>query len=335
MDHRNILVTGGAGYIGSHVCHALAARGFTPVTFDNLGRGHRDAVRFGPLVEGDIADTALVEKTCAQFKPLAALHFAALIEVAESVRNPTLFMHNNKDKACKLFKTLKAQGVTKIVFSSTAAVYGMPGREGAIAEDWPLQPINPYGESKLQAESFLRGLSGVQTIVLRYFNAAGAIPAAGLGEAHWPESHLIPNALLTLLGIKTEPLTLFGQDYPTSDGTAMRDYIHVADLADAHIRAVEHLLADHPSEVVNLGTGAGYSVKQVVDTIERVTGRQVPHIFGPRRAGDPPFLVADNKKADRVLGWQPRHDLAAIVASAYDWHQSDRYRDMIAALQTG
>ena len=334
MKDVHLLVTGGAGYIGSHVCHALKQRGFIPVTIDNLSRGHRAAVQAGPLVEGDIADRELIAQTCAQYKPLAALHFAALIEVGESVAQPELYMRNNLDKARTLFETLTAQGVHNIVFSSTAAVYGMPDRVGAIAEDWPLQPINPYGDSKLKAESFLRQMPNVNAAVLRYFNAAGAIPDAGLGEAHWPESHLIPNALLALLGIKPEPLTLFGQDYPTPDGTAMRDYIHIADLADAHVRAVEYLLRGGAGAVINLGTGSGYSVQQVIDAIERVTGKTVPRVYGPRRAGDPPFLVADNKKAKAVLGWQPQHDLDAIVDSAFAWHNSERYRTLIAAARS-
>jgi len=304
-----------------------------PVTLDNLSRGHAAAVKFGPLVTGDIADQALLAQLYAQYKPLAALHFAALIEVAESVRQPELYRHNNVDKAQVLFTGLQALGVTKIVFSSTAAVYGMPHQTGAIAEDWPLNPINPYGESKLAAERILQNMDGVDSVCLRYFNAAGALPAAGLGEAHWPESHLIPNALLAVLGLKPEPLTLYGQDYPTPDGTALRDYIHVADLAEAHARAVDYLLHGGSSTVVNLGTGAGCSVRQVIDMIAQVTGKSVPVVAGPRRAGDPPMLVADNRKAKSLLGWQPQQGLEAIIRTAHDWHTTPAYRALIAGLQ--
>jgi UDP-glucose-4-epimerase GalE len=326
---QNILVTGGAGYIGSHVCYALQQRGFTPVTLDNLRNGHRRSVKFGPLVEGDIGDIALVKEICATYKPVAALHFAALIEVGESVRRPDLYRENNFIKAQRLFETLQSCGVDKFVFSSTAAVYGMPAQIGAIAEDWPLQPINPYGQTKLDAENFLRTLPNIQSVALRYFNAAGANNDADLGEAHWPESHLIPNAVLALLGIKPEPLTVFGTDYPTPDGTAVRDYIHIDDLADAHIKALDYLLQGKPSTAINLGTSTGASVKMVLDAIEKKAGKPVPFTYGPRRAGDPPFLVADNKKALNTLGWQPKLGLADIVASAFAWHSSAGYKHLI------
>ena len=317
MPKGNILVTGGAGYIGSHVCAALKVQGFTPVTLDNLGHGYREAVKFGPLVEGDIGDQALVAKICAQYKPLAALHFAALIEVAESVKQPALYMENNGEKARRLIEALRRGGVTRVVFSSTAAVYGLPGKEGPIAEDAPLKPINPYGESKLKAETYLREQKDMTSVILRYFNAAGA-GEDGIGEAHGPETHLIPNALLALLGMKPG-FTVFGQDYPTPDGTAKRDYIHILDLADAHLLALDHLLAGKDSAAINLGTGTGASVKEVLAAIASVAGREVPHSFGPRRVGDPPYLVADNKKAKQVLGWQPRRSLQEIIASALRW----------------
>jgi UDP-glucose 4-epimerase/UDP-arabinose 4-epimerase len=329
MSKGNILVTGGAGYIGSHVCAALRARGFTPVTLDNLGHGHREAVKYGPFAEGDIGDTALIGKICAQYKPLAALHFAALIEVGESVKQPDLYMQNNWEKARRLMESLRANDVTRVVFSSTAAVYGMPDREGPIAEDWPLKPINPYGESKLKAETFLRGQDAMESVILRYFNAAGA-GADGLGEAHEPETHLVPNAILALLGLKPA-LTVFGEDYPTPDGTALRDYIHVLDLADAHVMALDHLLANKGSAAINLGTGTGASVKEVLAAVKAVAARDVPHSFGPRRPGDPPFLVADNKKARQILGWQPQRTLRDIIASALAWHRSPVYKKLITA----
>lgn len=320
-----ILVTGGAGYIGSHVCHALHLKGYKPITLDNLKNGHRDAVQSGPFYQGDISDTNLVQEICNTHKPIAALHFAALIEVGESLRLPDLYRDNNFTKASRFFDTLQKCDVDKIIFSSTAAVYGMPAQSGAIAEDWPLKPINPYGQTKLDAESYLRSLKGMNSIALRYFNAAGAIPEAGLGEAHWPETHLVPNALLAQLGLKPEPLTIFGQDYPTPDGTAVRDYIHIADLANAHLLAMEYLLKGGATTAINLGTGSGASVKIVLDTIQRVTKRDVPFSFGPRREGDPPFLVADNRQALKILGWKPQFTLEDIVASAYAWHSSPAY----------
>lgn len=331
----HILVTGGAGYIGSHVCYALQQRGYVPVTLDNLQHGCREAVKFGPLIEGDIGDVNLVKDICAQYKPIAALHFAALIEVGESVRLPDVYRENNFTKAQRLFETLQKSGIDKIVFSSTAAVYGMPDQTGAIAEDWALKPINPYGQTKLDAENFLRSLQGMRSVALRYFNAAGANSEAGLGETHWPETHLIPNALLALLGIKPEPLTIFGTDYPTPDGTAVRDYIHVIDLAEAHINALNYLLKGGPSSAINLGTSTGASVKTVLDMIEQVTGKPVPFTYGPRRAGDPPFLVADNKQAQKLLGWQPKRALADIVTSAYAWHSSPAYKQIIESRMKG
>jgi UDP-glucose-4-epimerase GalE len=334
MSTPSILVTGGAGYIGSHICYALKQSSYTPVTLDNLQHGHREAVKFGPLVEGDIGDVGLIKEICATYKPIAALHFAALIEVGESVRLPDLYRENNFTKAQGLFETLQSCGVDKVVFSSTAAVYGMPDREDTIAEDWPLKPINPYGQTKLDAENFLRTLPTVRSVALRYFNAAGANSEAGLGEAHWPETHLVPNALLALLGVKPEPLTIFGTDYPTPDGTAVRDYIHVADLADAHLRALDYLLKGGATTSINLGTGTGISVKSVLDTIAQVTGKSVPFTYGARRAGDPPFLVADNKQALKILSWQPKRSLTDIVASAYAWHSSATYKGLIKSLKS-
>ena len=329
MSKGHILVTGGAGYIGSHVCYALYQQGYTPVTLDNLTRGNREAVRFGPLVEGECGDAALVRKLCAQYTPLAALHFAALIEVGESVKFPDLFMENNRDKAQILFQTLQTEHVTKVVFSSTAAVYGIPDQNAPLTEDAPLHPINPYGQSKLEAEHFLRHMPQVNSVVLRYFNASGAGTEAGLGEAHWPESHLIPNALLAGMGKKPEGLTIFGQDYATPDGTAVRDYVHVSDLAEAHVRALTYLLQGGASEIINLGCGQGYSVKQIVEATERIIGKKVPATYGARRAGDPATLVAGNGKAQRVLGWKPQRGLEEIVTSAYNWHLSATYDNLI------
>jgi len=330
MSKGHILVTGGAGFIGSHICYTLHQQGYTPVTLDNLTRGHRDAVRFGPLVEGDCGDAAVVQEICARYQPLAAMHFAAFIEVAESVKFPALFMENNRDKAQILFQTLQAAQVTKVVFSSTAAVYGMPDQNVPLTEDTTVKPINPYGQSKLEAEQFLRQLPLMNSVALRYFNASGAGTEAGLGEAHWPESHLIPNALLSAMGKKREGLTIFGQDYATPDGTAIRDYVHITDLADAHLRALDYLLQGGPSEIINLGSGQGYSVKQVVETTERVIGKPVPVTYGERRAGDPAMLVAGNAKAQQILGWKPLRGLEEIIQSAHAWHLSPRYDQLIA-----
>lgn len=329
MHHSPILVAGGAGYIGSHVCYLLKKRGYTPVVLDDLSRGHKEAVKFGPLIHGNIGDANLVNEACAQYKPVAALHFAALIEVSESVRFPELFMHNNWDMARQFIENLQKNGVVNLVFSSTAAVYGTPNEVGPIKENSPLKPINPYGESKLKTENFLRSQPHMRSVVLRYFNAAGALPEEELGEAHWPETHLIPNALLTILGLKNDPFKIFGQDYPTIDGTAVRDYIHIMDLAEAHVLALEYLLHGKESTVLNLGTSTGTSVKAIVDMIEIVTGRHLPHTYASRRTGDPPFLVADNGKAKDILGWMPKLGLDRIISSAYHWHSSRTYKNLI------
>jgi len=335
MSENNVLVTGGAGYIGSHVGSTLRQAGYTPITLDNLRNGHPEAVKFGAFIEGDIGDSEIVKKICAEYKPIAALHFAALIEVSESVRLPELYIDNNFTKASRLFATLQDCGIKHVVFSSTAAVYGMPQQDGAIAENWPLAPINPYGQSKLDAENFLRSLPDITSVALRYFNAAGADIEEGIGEAHWPETHLIPNALLALLGMKPEPLTVFGTDYPTPDGTAVRDYIHVTDLARAHLLALDYLIKGGATTAINLGTGSGYSVKEILDTIALVTGQKVPHTLGARRVGDPPFLVADNKKAGQILKWVPQKSLSDIIASAFTWHKSAEYQAFVRPRQSG
>jgi UDP-glucose-4-epimerase GalE len=330
MNAKPILVTGGAGYIGSHVCHRLARLGYRPIVLDNLSRGHRQLAKWGVLVEGDVGDGALVKRICEEYQPLAAMHFAAFIEVAESVRFPEMFFENNTRKARVLFDTLAACGVSRVIFSSTAAVYGMPATDAPLHEETPLKPINPYGESKLAAESYLRAMPDMRSFVLRYFNASGASESADIGEAHWPESHLIPNALLCALGRKKTQMEIYGQDYSTIDGTALRDYIHVEDLAEAHVLALGRLLEGGQSDIVNLGTSKGYTVRQVMETVRAVTGSPLECRMMPRRAGDPATLVADNEKAKRVLGWQPERDLAAIVASACRWHRSENYDRLIS-----
>ena len=327
----NILIAGGAGYIGSHAAWALRAAGFTPVVIDNLSSGHAWAAGFGPFRQGDIGDADFVRSVCAEFKPAALMHFAALIEVAESVKYPEKFWDNNVARADILFRTALESGVRHAVFSSTAAVYGMP-EASPLTEDMPLNPINPYGATKLAAEQALQAMDsgGMRSVALRYFNAAGAAPPeVKIGEAHWPESHLMPNAILAALGLNP-PLTVFGGDYPTPDGTAVRDYVHVLDLAAAHIAALRYLLGGGATAVCNLGCGAGYSVKQVLDTVADYFGRPVPAQTGARRAGDPPVLVADAARARSMLGWTPQYGLPEIVASAAVWHQSARYREALA-----
>lgn len=315
----NILLTGGAGYIGSHTALALRRAGFAPVVLDDLSRGHEWAVKHGPLVRGDMGDEVFVRKVCAEYKPEALLHFAGLIDVAESVGNPAMYMESNFRKAGKLFSTAADCGVGNIVFSSTAAVYGNPVGDSPIDEDHPLSPINPYGESKLLAERFLRGISGVKSMTLRYFNAAGAAANECLGEAHPVETHLIPRTVMA--GINDESITIFGDDYPTPDGTAIRDYVHVMDLADAHVAALRYLLGGGKTGVCNLGTGNGYSVREVVTAVERALGRKIRQTVLPRRAGDPPRLVANAARALNLLSWKPRATLDDIVRSAVQWHR--------------
>ncbi|MEJ0061794.1 MAG: UDP-glucose 4-epimerase GalE [Alphaproteobacteria bacterium] len=322
-----ILVSGGAGYIGSHACLALRDAGFTPVAIDNLSQGHEWAVKFGPLRQGDIGDEDFVRGVCAEFKPAALMHFAAFIEVGESVQNPAKYWDNNFERAKKLFAAARAGGIRHAVFSSTAAVYGMPDIS-PLTEDLPLKPINPYGETKLAAEQALREMADMKSVALRYFNAAGAAAEEGIGEAHWPESHLLPNVILAALGHKPA-ITVFGTDYPTPDGTAVRDYVHVRDLAEAHVAALRYLLGGGESTVCNLGTGKGYSVKEVIDEVQNRVGGPVPAEYGPRRAGDPPALVANAEKAGRLLGWKPGRPLGDIVASALAWHRGQRYREAV------
>lgn len=317
-----VLVAGGAGYIGSHACKALAAAGYLPVAYDNLDFGHRAAVQWGPLVEGDIADADRVRRAVADHEVVAAMHFAAYTYVGESVSDPRKYFRNNLINAIRFVDGLLDAGVRRLVFSSTCATYGMP-QAVPIGEDHPQQPVNPYGETKLMVERVLHWYGaayGLRWMALRYFNAAGADPLGRIGEDHRPETHLIPLVLEAALGQRPH-IDVFGTDYPTPDGTAIRDYIHVDDLADAHVRALRHLEHDGASLALNLGTGNGYSVREVIATAEKVAGRPVPVRESARRPGDPPRLVADARQARAVLGWQPRHDrLETIVASAWAWH---------------
>jgi len=319
----NILVTGGAGYIGAHCCKELAARGFQPVVYDNLVTGHREYVRWGPFFEGDIGDAAGLDAVCTAFKIDAALHFAAFIEVGESVADPLKYYGNNVAGALQLMRALVRHGIRRVVFSSSAAVYGSP-REVPIEETHSTRPLSPYGRTKLMVERMLEDCEqayGLRWMALRYFNAAGADPEAQIGEWHVPESHLIPRVLESARD-GARPVQVYGTDYPTPDGSCVRDYIHVADLARAHALAIEALLAGSPGGALNLGQGRGYSVLEVIQEAARITGRQLQVQAGPRRPGDPPVLIASNRKAREALGWVPEQSsLENIIASAWIWHQ--------------
>ena len=324
---RPVIVTGGAGYIGSHACKALAAAGYLPVSFDNLSTGNRWAVRWGPLVRGDILDAAQVHDLFKAHRPAGVLHFAALALVGESMQAPATYYRTNVIGAMNLLDACRIHDVGAFVFSSTCAIYGAPERT-PIAEDAPTRPINPYGASKLMVERLLDDYEmayGLRHMALRYFNAAGADPEGEIGEAREIETHLIPLALDAILG-RRPPLEVFGSDYPTPDGTAVRDYIHVSDLAAAHVRALDLLLDGGPSRKLNLGTGHGYSVRQVLDAAARVAGRPVPHATAPRRPGDPPALVADPRAAFAVLGQDltARSGLDSIVETAWAWQSRAR-----------
>ena len=325
-----VLVTGGAGYIGAHTAKALQERGFLPVVYDNLSSGFREAVRWGPFVHGDIRDRAALGEAIETHGVTAVIHFAGLIEVGRSTVKPDLFWEVNVAGTTALLQVMRERSVGRIVFSSSAAVYGQGGRSAQenIPEDAGKAPASPYGDTKLAAEWMIAaqcrayGLTGV---ALRYFNAAGADPSGLIGEAHEPESHLIPLAIAAALG-DGKPLTVFGQDFQTPDGTCLRDYIHVTDLAEAHVAALEVDLTAGAFEAVNVGTGQGHSVMQVVEAVGRAAGRPVPHGVGERRAGDPPSLVADARRARELLGWTPQHSsLGEIVADALRWERTPHY----------
>ncbi len=321
---QSILVTGGAGYVGSHACKALAKAGYRPVVFDNLSRGHREAVRWGPLVTGELSDRAALVAAMREHSIAAVMHFAAFAYVGESVAEPEFYYRNNVIGTLNLIGAMREAGIGSIVFSSTCAVYGEPD-EIPMRENVPLAPVNPYGETKLAIERALKWYGrayGIRYAALRYFNAAGADPEGEIGEGHDPETHVIPLAIRAALG-QAGPISVFGNDYPTADGSAVRDYIHVADLADAHVRAFEYLDKGGDSAAINLGTGTGTSVLELIASIERIGGRKVPHKVAPRRAGDPPALVADPSLAARLLGWRATHsDIDTIVRTALAWHKA-------------
>jgi UDP-glucose-4-epimerase GalE len=314
----NILVTGGAGYIGSHTAHLLLQHGHNVVVADNLSRGHRHNVAPERLREVELADTDAIAHILLEDRIDAVVHFAAYIAVGESTKVPELYFENNVGASVSLLTAMARSGVARLVFSSTAAVYGMPERV-PITEDMPFAPVNPYGESKVMVEKVLGWMDqyrGIRSIALRYFNACGSEPGSGLGEEHDPETHLIP---LLLRAVATgQPVTLFGDDYDTPDGTCIRDYIHVSDLAEAHIVALDSLMAGGHSDAFNCGTGSGLSVLEVMNAVEKITGKKVPHTIGPRREGDPPVLVANSDKLQRELGWRPkRSSIEDIVQDAW------------------
>ncbi len=320
MLASTVLVTGGAGYIGSHACKALAAAGLTPVVYDNLSRGFEWAVKWGPFERGDILDQPRLEAVIRRHRPIAVMHFAAFAYVGESVAYPATYYRNNVVGSLTLLEAMRAGGVDRIVFSSSCTTYGVRGPE-PIGEDTPQAPVNPYGVTKLLVEQALRDYAaayGLRAIALRYFNAAGADPAGEIGEAHDPETHLIP--LVLEAAATASPLTVFGDDYPTPDGTCIRDYVHVTDLADAHVAACQSMAQTPGFRPYNLGTGCGLSNLGIIAAAQRITGRQIPIRMGPRRAGDPPILTADASKAGCELGWTPRlSSVDDIIDSAWRW----------------
>jgi UDP-glucose-4-epimerase GalE len=319
---RTVLVTGGAGYIGSHAAKALHRAGYRVVVFDNLSAGHREAVKCGDFFKGDVTDLGAVREALRTHAVGAVLHFAAFLDVGESVREPVKYYRNNVIGALTVLEAMVAERAGSFVFSSTCATYGEPVRT-PIDETHPQRPINSYGETKLVVERALDHYArayGLKWTALRYFNAAGADPDGELGEDHSPEIHLIPRAISAATG--GAGLQVFGDDYPTPDGTCLRDYIHVSDLADAHVRALDRLIENGPSGAFNLGTGRPHSVRQVIDAVERVTGLRVPWTLAPRRPGDPAALYAVAHKAQTDLTWAPRFpEIDSIVGTAWDWHQ--------------
>jgi UDP-glucose 4-epimerase len=320
---ERVLVTGGAGYIGSHACKALARAGFKPVVFDNLATGWAGAVKWGPLVKGDLMDRAAIDAALAEHRPVAVMHFAALSLVGESMKDPGLYWRVNTGGALNLLEACGAAGIRNFVFSSTCATYG--DQDGVLlTEDTPQRPINAYGGSKLAIEQMLRdfGVSaGISHVIFRYFNVAGADPEGEIGEQHVPETHLIPLMLDAVAG-KRPALTLFGTDYPTADGTCVRDYVHVSDLAEAHVLGLQHLLDGKGDGVFCLGTGKGFSVREVIDASRMVTNRDVPVVIGDRRPGDAAALVSSSTHAINALGWEPkRSTMRQMIGDAWAWSQ--------------
>ncbi|MEP3331969.1 UDP-glucose 4-epimerase GalE [Sedimentitalea sp.] len=324
---NTVLVTGGAGYIGSHACKALKTAGYIPVTFDNLETGWQDAVKFGPFEKGDLLDRARLDEVIATHKPVAVMHFAALSQVGEAMSQPGRYWRNNVEGSLTLIEAAVAAGCLDFVFSSTCATYGEHDNV-VLDEDTPQMPLNAYGASKRAIEDILRDFEaayGLRKVIFRYFNVAGADPEAEVGEHHRPETHLVPLMLEAIDG-KRDALTVFGTDYDTPDGTCIRDYVHVSDLVDAHVLGLNWLKEGKGSKVFNLGTGTGFSVREVIDHSRTVTNREVPHVIGPRRAGDATKLVSGSVRAEQELGWKPaRSDLRTMIADAWRWHETGHY----------
>lgn len=323
----NILVTGGAGFIGSHACKLLAQRGFTPVCFDNLSTGWAQAVKYGPFVEGDLMNRAAVDEAFKTYEPAAVMHFAAFSLVGEANQNPAKYWRNNVFGSLNLIEAANDAGCKNFVFSSTCATYGE--QDGVVlTEDSGQSPVNSYGSSKRAVEEILRDFGNahdMKSVIFRYFNVAGSDPDGEIGECHRPETHLIPVMLEAIDGQRPE-LVIHGTDYDTHDGTCVRDYVHVLDLVEAHILGLEWLLDGKPSEVFNLGTGLGFSVSEVISHARAATGHKVPHRFGPRRGGDPASLVSGSHKATELLGWTPeRSTLKLMIQDAWKWHKTGGY----------
>lgn len=323
----HVLVCGGAGYIGAHMAKRLAIAGHDVTVFDNLSTGHRAAVRWGELIEGDLLDTDALQGLFARRKFDGVMHFCAMSQVGESVREPYTYYRNNVLGSLNLLEAMRQAEVDRLVFSSTAAVYGQPMGD-LLDETHPTAPINPYGASKLMVERMLQDAAqahGLRSVVLRYFNAAGADPDGEIGESHTPETHLIPNVLRNALGLGGG-LQVYGNDYATRDGTCVRDYVHVADLADAHLLALRHLDRYPGAHHFNLGSGVGCTVMEIIEAAREVTGRAIEFALAPRRPGDPPTLVADATRATQILGWQPRFaDARSIIETAWQWHRAPLY----------
>ncbi|GGX40204.1 UDP-glucose 4-epimerase GalE [Tateyamaria omphalii] len=324
---KHVLVTGGAGYIGSHACKALRAAGYVPVTFDNLETGWRDAVKFGPFVQGDLLDRAALDAAFARYNPVAVMHFAALSQVGESMQDPGRYWRNNVLGSLTLVEAAVAAGCLDFVFSSTCATYGDQDNV-VLDEDSAQHPINAYGASKRAIEDILRDFEaahGLRHVIFRYFNVAGADPDGEVGEFHQPETHLVPLMLDAIAG-KRDALTVYGTDYDTPDGTCIRDYVHVCDLVDAHVLGLNWLENGKGSRVFNLGTGSGFSVREVIDHSRAVTNRAVPYVDGERRPGDCTKLVSGSTRAETELGWTPtRSTLETMITDAWRWHQTGHY----------
>ena len=326
IQKDTVLVLGGAGYIGSHAVVALKEAGYEPVIFDNFSFGNRDAAKTlaVPVVEGEINDRALLKETFKKHRPLAVMHFAAFAYVGESVTEPKKYYDNNVATTLVLLDELLKAGIKRFVFSSTCATYGVPERF-PIDEELSQKPVNPYGRTKLMVEQILKDYDhayGFRSVIFRYFNAAGAHPTVSIGERHNPETHLIPLALTAVA--KNKPLNVFGDDYETPDGTCIRDYIHVADIAHAHVLGLERLIKNDTSDIFNIGTGQGTSVLEIIKSVESISGKKLPFAMSPRRAGDPAKLVAQPDKLKSVLGWKPRYsDLNTIIRTAWQWYQKD------------